>query len=138
MMFYRKAHTYEKVRKSCLEYADNQKVFASQGEQIIDQARKGRKVHQAKRDSFLSCCNIAGLPVFALRIRKTETNREKLNKIYCSLVYLKRNLCGSYELDIISVLNSRSTKNLNTVKYDLMFELQSFSRIAKSLSIQHR
>ena len=29
-VFLRKADTYEKVRETCLEYADNQKVFVSQ------------------------------------------------------------------------------------------------------------
>ena len=40
-LFLRKADTYEKVRENYLEYEDNQKFFASQGEQLIDQARSG-------------------------------------------------------------------------------------------------
>ena len=38
-VFLRKAYTYEKVRETCLEYADNQKAFASHVEQVVDQAR---------------------------------------------------------------------------------------------------
>ena len=37
----RKADTYETVRETCFDYADNQKVFASQGEQIVDRTRSG-------------------------------------------------------------------------------------------------
>ena len=39
LVFLRKADTYEKVRETCLEYGDDQIVFASQGEQINDQTR---------------------------------------------------------------------------------------------------
>ena len=39
--FLRKADTYEKVRETCLEYTDNQKVFALQveEEQVTDRTR---------------------------------------------------------------------------------------------------
>ena len=42
-VFLRKAYTYEKVREACLEYADNQKAFASHGEQVVDQARSSHQ-----------------------------------------------------------------------------------------------
>ena len=42
-VFLRKADTYEKVRETCLEYADNRKVFVSQGEQITNQTRSGHQ-----------------------------------------------------------------------------------------------
>ena len=42
-VFLRKADTYEKVRENCLEYADNQKVFVSQREQVTDQTRSGHQ-----------------------------------------------------------------------------------------------
>ena len=42
-MFSRKAGTYEKVKENCIEYANNQKVFASQGERLIDQGRSCHK-----------------------------------------------------------------------------------------------
>ena len=42
-VFLWKADIYEKVREICLEYDDNQKVFAAQKELVTDQARSGRK-----------------------------------------------------------------------------------------------
>ena len=35
-VFLRKADTYEKVRETCLVYADNQKVLVSREEQVTD------------------------------------------------------------------------------------------------------
>ena len=40
-VFLRKEDIYEKVRETRLEYADNQKLFAIQGEQITDYTRSG-------------------------------------------------------------------------------------------------
>ena len=42
-VFLKKADTYEKVRETCIEYPDNQKVFASQGEQPIDLVGSGHQ-----------------------------------------------------------------------------------------------
>ena len=40
-VFLRMADTYEKGRETCLVYADNQKGFVSQEEQVTDQTRSG-------------------------------------------------------------------------------------------------
>ena len=40
-LFLRKADTYEKVKEACLQYTDNQKFFASRGDQRTDQERSG-------------------------------------------------------------------------------------------------
>ena len=42
-VFLSKADTYQKVRETCTQYADNQKVFASLEEQITDQTRSGNQ-----------------------------------------------------------------------------------------------
>ena len=55
----RKGDTYEKVREICIEYANNQKVFASQGEQVIDQAKSGDQESEKN---------------FTRKLRKRKTN----------------------------------------------------------------
>ena len=42
-IFLRKADAFEKVTETWLKYPDNQKLFASQGEQITDQTRSGHQ-----------------------------------------------------------------------------------------------
>ena len=48
-MFLRKADKYEKVRRTCLECADNQKVFVSQEKQVTDQARSGHQESEKEK-----------------------------------------------------------------------------------------
>ena len=48
--FWRKADNFERVRETCLEYADNQKVFASQGERVTDQTRSGHQ--EGEKEKF--------------------------------------------------------------------------------------
>ena len=47
-VFLRNADTFENFRETCIEYADNQTVFASQGEQIIGKASSGKQEVEKK------------------------------------------------------------------------------------------
>ena len=49
--FLRKADTYEKVRETCLEYADNQKLFVSQGQEkhITDQEQDSSSTEEKEK-----------------------------------------------------------------------------------------
>ena len=66
--FLRKADTYEKFRKNCLGYADNQSVLASQHEQISDQTKSrhqegeetwARSRPKAPQDLFLGAYSVS-------------------------------------------------------------------------------
>ena len=62
-VFLRKADTYEKVWETCLEYADNQKVFVPQGQekQVSDHeqdssTKKGKKYFTRIRQKKWTSC----------------------------------------------------------------------------------
>ena len=86
--FLRKADTYEKVRETCLEYADNQKVFVSQDQekQITDQeqdsrtAKEKEKLHKEISERIDTLCKKFGQ--LALLISKYKP-RKNIKYITC-------------------------------------------------------
>ena len=96
-VFLRKADTYEKVRETCLEYAYNQKVFASQGEQVTDQTRSAHlegekeKLHKKTSEKFDRVCK--NFEQLALFIPKDKP-KNNIQDITCDK-YKKPGHCAS-------------------------------------------
>ena len=78
-VFLRNADMYEKVRETCLEYADKQKGFSSQGKQVTDQMRSA---HQENEEEKFQKDNSEKVDILCKKSEQLELliSKDKLKK----------------------------------------------------------